>query len=188
MEKGIGQLLQKITQMKKNQWFVLILAGILIVVIAIPVTPDGTKEKTVEKETAAVSKADGIAVLEQRLAGVLSKVEGVGNTQIMLTLKSGGKKIVEKDMPVTDKSTQEKDSEGGNRVSGEKTIGEETVYTKDAGGSQIPYVIEEMEPKVEGVIVIAEGGGNSVVVQNVTEAIMALFGVEAHKIKVMKMN
>ena len=35
---------------------------------------------------------------------------------------------------------------------------------------------------------MAEGGDDPGVVQNITEAVMALFGVEAHKIKVMKMS
>ncbi len=35
---------------------------------------------------------------------------------------------------------------------------------------------------------IADGGDNAVVVQNITGAIQALYGVEAHKIKVMKRN
>ena len=36
------------------------------------------------------------------------------------------------------------------------------------------------------VIVIAEGGDNPVVIENITEAVQALFGVDTHKIKVMK--
>lgn len=35
-------------------------------------------------------------------------------------------------------------------------------------------------------IVIADGGGDAVVARNLTEAVQALFGVEAHKIKIMK--
>ena len=49
-------------------------------------------------------------------------------------------------------------------------------------------MIEELEPEIQGVVVVAEGGDNPVVVQNITEAVMALFGVEVHKIKVMKMS
>ena len=37
-------------------------------------------------------------------------------------------------------------------------------------------------------IVIADGGGDAVVARNLTEAVQALFGVEAHKIKIMKMR
>ena len=44
-----------------------------------------------------------------------------------------------------------------------------------------------LAPQVEGVAVSAEGGGNAKTVQNITEAIQALFGIEAHKIKIVKM-
>mgnify|MGYP006875711212 CR=1 FL=1 len=38
------------------------------------------------------------------------------------------------------------------------------------------------------VTVVAQGGGNAVVQKNITDVIQALFGVEAHKIKVVKMK
>ncbi|MCI8731835.1 MAG: hypothetical protein HFH59_13565 [Lachnospiraceae bacterium] len=41
---------------------------------------------------------------------------------------------------------------------------------------------------IQGVLIAAQGGDNSVVVRNIQEAVMALFQVEAHKIKVMKMK
>lgn len=192
MEKGFGQLFEKMKQMKKNQWLVVLLVGILILVIAIPIDTDNSKSTEEEKEnnTAAqnADSEDNLDVLEKRLTDTLSNVNGVGKVKVMITRKSSGEKIVEKDIPVTDRSTEEEDSEGGNRTTMERVSGEETVYERDEGGRQTPYVVEEIEPKVEGVIVIAEGGDNSSVIQNITEAIMALFGVEAHKIKVMKMN
>lgn len=42
--------------------------------------------------------------------------------------------------------------------------------------------------KVTGVLIAAEGADDSVTVQNIQEAVMALFQVEAHKIKIMKMK
>ena len=48
--------------------------------------------------------------------------------------------------------------------------------------------MKELNPKVEGIVVIAQGGENAVVVKNITEAIQALFDVDTHKIKVMKRN
>ena len=47
---------------------------------------------------------------------------------------------------------------------------------------------EEASPVIEGVLVAAQGGDNLSVVENISEAAMVLFGVEAHKIKVMKLN
>ena len=60
------------------------------------------------------------------------------------------------------------------------------MYEQQSDGTQIPYVSKELTPEIGGVLVIADGGDNAVVVQNITEAIQALFGVEAHKIKIMK--
>ena len=61
-----------------------------------------------------------------------------------------------------------------------------SVYEQTADGASVPYVSKELTPEVEGVIVIADGGGDAVVARNLTEAVQALFGVEAHKIKIMK--
>lgn len=44
------------------------------------------------------------------------------------------------------------------------------------------------QEKVTGVLIAAQGADNYVVVQNIQEAVMALFQIEAHKIKVMKMK
>lgn len=42
--------------------------------------------------------------------------------------------------------------------------------------------------KVGGIAIVAEGGDNAVVVQNITEVVQALFDVDAHKIKVIRGN
>ena len=82
----------------------------------------------------------------------------------------------------------ESDKQGGKRETKEAQDSEATVYNSTSGGEQTPYVTKEVNPKVEGVVVIAEGGGNAVVIKNITEAIQALFDVDTHKIKVMKRN
>lgn len=41
---------------------------------------------------------------------------------------------------------------------------------------------------VTGVLISAEGAGSAVTVQNIQQAIMALFQIDAHKIRIMKMK
>ena len=65
---------------------------------------------------------------------------------------------------------------------------ESTVYVTDSAGNNIPYVSKTMQPAVEGVTVVAQGGGDAVIQKNITEVIEALFDIEAHKIKVVKMK
>ena len=63
-----------------------------------------------------------------------------------------------------------------------------TVYAETEDGSQTPYISSETYPEIRGVLVVAKGGGDPVIVQQIQEAVMALFHVDAHKIKVLKMK
>lgn len=108
---------------KKNQWLILLLVGILLVVIAIP-TKSGTKEKSVVD-----SKNWSTSDTEQRLENILSQMQGIGEVHVMITYRQ--------------------------------------------------------ENEVEGVVVVAEGGEQGVIVQKITEVVRALFDVDSHKIKVI---
>ena len=50
----------------------------------------------------------------------------------------------------------------------------------------MPIWPNSTEPEVEGVIVAADGGNNAKTAADITDAVVALFGIEVHKIKVMK--
>ena len=126
--------------------------------------------------------------LEKRLEEVLSAVQGVGRVKVMITLSSRGEKIVEKDIPLERSNVVEKDSAGGNRSTNEMFSQEETVYSTNSQGDKIPYVVKENSAVVEGVSVVAEGGDNAMVQNNISDIVQALFGIEAHKIKVVKMK
>lgn len=194
MEKKWSEFLEQIKTNKKlpkkNQLLLLLLVGILLVVIAWPV-PDKTQEDYQEKQEQTGDSADISAeayeeYLERRVASALEYVEGVGRVEVVITLKSTGQKIVEKDQTSGSQISSEEDSSGGTRTVEDRSSDKTSVYEQQSDGSQTPYVSKEMTPEIAGVLVIADGGDNAVVVQNITEAIQALFGVEAHKIKIMK--
>ena len=177
----------------------ILLIGLLLLVIAIPVPRESDKEQEETKRETSVGIRSGNgtgaedtlvgqyeAYLEKRVADALECVEGVGKTEVVITLKSSGQKVIEKDQISNSRTTTEEDSAGGTRVEKEGEAEKTSIYEQREDGSQTPYVSREMLPEVEGVAVIAEGGDHPVVVQNITEAIQALFGIEAHKIKIMK--
>lgn len=176
-------------KMKKEQIVVWLLLLALVIVIF---WPAGSGKETASGETEVPEqKAQEIQsqeeAMEQALADTLAQVDGVGAVRVALTLESTNRKIVEKDVPDSQSSET--------RTSGDETSEnssfsqeESTVYERDGSGAETPYVVSEEYPAVRGVLIVAEGGDNSVVVQEIQEAVMALFGVDAHKIKVMKMK
>lgn len=187
-------------KLTKENMAIMALLGILLMVIAIPVK----KTETQKDQTAAPenkSTASGTqeteeegnpgsyaGELEERLESLLASMEGVGNVKVMVTLDSSREQVVEKDIPSTMDTTKETDSTGGSRDVINSRQEETTVYVTDSAGNKTPYVSKIREPSIEGVTVVAQGGGNAVIQKNITEVIQALFGIEAHKIKVVKMK
>lgn len=151
---------------KKENLGVALLIGLLLLIIALPVRKNEESTET-EESTGSVSQSlseqDWQTGMEDRLARVLEQVRGVGKAEVFLTCEGTQEKVVEKDET-------------------------ETVYERDSRGNQTPYVSSEIYPRVTGVLVVAQGGDDPVVIQNIQEAVQVLFQVEAHKIKVMKMN
>lgn len=178
--------------LKKDRLVILLLCGVLLLIIAFPVNTgnQNNTDEMAEKSAEAVDSYSYARYLEQHLEEILSQVKGAGEVRVMITLTDSGERIVEKDTESTTETVKEEDSQGGSRTTMNDSRSETSVYNSGSGESLSsggePYVTKEKTPVVGGIIVIADGGDNGVVVQNITEAIQALFDVDTHKIKVMK--
>lgn len=183
------QWIDKIKELKRDQILMILLAGVLLLVIALP-ADQGTEtalnaaQDETEADDSFLSESE---ILERKLKNILGQVEGIGRTEVMLTLKSDGRSIVEKDVEQS-QGKEENGEEGNAASSSEINSSESTVFQKDMHGNETPYVTEKLKPEIDGVLVIAQGAGSGSVASEITEAVMALFGVPAHKIKVMKMK
>lgn len=194
METKIRTFLKKVTEENKmsgrQKILLVFLVGLLLFVIALPSDKKKAEERVEEEKEASISFETDLEqyreYLERRVGEALSYVEGVGKAEVVITMKSTAAKVVEKDTNASEQVVSEEDSSGGVRNTKEDNREKQSVYVQESDGTQIPYVSKEMTPEIEGVVVVAQGGGNAVVVQNITEAIQALFGVEPHKIKIMK--
>lgn len=146
---------------------------------------DGSSGGTEDISSGYTAEEDYAGYLEQKLKETLSGMAGVGKVSVMITLASSEELVVEKDEPVSRSNTTENDSAGGSRSIYEVESRPQTIYRTQGSDSE-PYVVKTLLPKVEGVVVVAEGAGTGSTSKNITEVVQALFGIEANKIKVVK--
>lgn len=181
-------------KLRKDQILILLLAGILLLVIAIPV-PKNTDETTGNRSSSAgeqIQSMDSdvdlayIDYLEKHLAASLSQIDGAGDVDVMITLKSSTEKIIEKDQNQQTETVTESDSQGGTRTTSNLSHEESTIYEDHSDSTKEPYVSKTITPQVEGVLVIASGGGQAVVKESITDAVRALFDIDTHKIRIVK--
>lgn len=169
----------KIRKMKRTDWLVVLLGGVLLLIIAIPA--GGGREEGKDKDSQAVEgeetgakeaneKIEYRREMEKELEELLGQMEGVGKVKVMLTLKDQGEEIPDK-----------------NVSSGADDYDSTTVVYRNEDGES-PYITRRLYPDIEGVVIVAEGGGSPGIVNDISDAVMALFGVELHKIKIVKMR
>lgn len=198
-----------IKELKKENFVVMFLMGLLLLIIVWPVSDKKTESK--QQQSGISDRVSSImennqeevaepqqthtgqdwftyaSVLEDTLEEVLSTMEGAGKVKVMVTLKASGESVVEKDITTgIDASTQVNADGGSHNTSGNEKTGT-TVYVKEDNVSY-PYVKQVICPEIAGVVVSVQGGNSQTINKNITEAIQALFGIEAHKIKIIKMS
>ena len=189
--------------LKKENMIVFVLLGILLLVIAIPLDSGKDKKQTDEVAKKEEDDLDSISAdeevfmdesmeyclaLETRIEEILSVMDGVGDVQAMVTVSTSREMIVEKDEPVNRATVTESDGNGGSRSTNESSFEYETIYETYSEGNKIPYVVKQIEPQIQGITVVAQGGGNAMIQKNISDVLEALFHIEAHKIKVVKMK
>lgn len=126
------------------------------------------------RSIASVESADSDS-LNKELEDILSQVEGAGQVKVLINYKQSGEKILAYDM-----ESNINENEG----SKENNSKSEVVYD----GNKMPVILKEYMPKVEGVIIVAQGGNIENVKKQLIAGTVALLGIDEHKIEVLKMK
>ena len=168
--------------------------GVILCILAFPA---GSKSSRVtlpvsrsadEAGTVSVSVSPDMTAyereLEERVREILRGVSGVGEVDVMIVLKSSAEKVIQVDNSSSKSVTTEKGS--GTERSVETMDQEHSTVLTGSGSGQEPVVAKEVYPEIAGIVISASGGGNASVQAEISEAMEALFGLPANKIKVLK--
>ena len=142
---------------------------------------DGTDSARTE---AGESASDYERELEERVREILRGVSGVGEVDVMIVLRSSSEKIIQVDN-TTSRSVTTENGNGSTR-SVENLDQAHTAVLTGSGSGQEPVVAKEVYPELSGIIISAQGGGSAAVQAEISEAMEALFGLPANRIRVLK--
>ena len=152
---------------------VVILAGVVLLLLPPLWEKEGAGEEEEIQAPQEVNTEDSAAALERRLEEALSQIQGVGEADVILTLKSGPQKILAQD---SETSISERGTEAS--VS--------SVLISRGSGEEDAVVVQQLSPQYQGALVICLGGDDPEVRLRLVEAVSALTGLGADKISVCK--
>ena len=95
--------------------------------------------------------------LKEELKDILSKIEGIGAVDILITYSETSSFTPIYNETHSNSTTEEIDDAGGKRTIESTNINKEVVL-EESNGKSMPITEKVVMPKVEGVIVAAEGG------------------------------
>ena len=113
------------------------------------------------------------AGLEERLERALSRIDGAGEVEVVLTVKSGPQQVLAQDVDTTvdDRGTQSALT---------------SVVVSHGGGEEEAVVVQQLSPQYQGALVVCSGGDDPQVRLRLVEAVAALTGLGADQISVCK--
>lgn len=146
-------------------------AMILFAGLVLMMLPSGNDSGRTEQEKQ--EEIYSLAQTEHRLEEILKNMQGVGQVDVMLTLKSGSTLELAKDSSLS--------------IRDEETKRESDVVTiSGGGGSEEVVITQQRYPIYQGAVVVCEGGSNSSVRLAVIEAVSVLTGLGSDRISIVQ--
>lgn len=133
------------------------------------------------KPTTSVSSSDAVPTEARDVQGemeeILSKISGVGQVQVMLTVDTDGTRQLAQDTEL---------SYSGSTAAPEDYSRRSETVVVDGGDGDQTVVVQTQYPTYRGALVVCQGGDRAEVKLAVTEAVAALTGLTADRITVAK--
>ena len=162
---SISSSIEKIKSNKKLQFLLIAIIFVAILFLVF----FSFNEKEIEK-TAVDPIESYVCNLEDKLSNCLSNVAGVGKVKVVITVESGMETVL-----AMEKITKETSS---------GLVVEETPVI--INGKTV--VVKELYPKIEGVLIVAEGASNISVLSRIQQAVISLFDINLDQIEILSMK
>lgn len=165
---------------------VFIIGLILLIAASVFIKPKQTNKnpdkQMVEKQ---VVEQDYAVKLENGLKNILSKINGVGNVDVLITLNTDEEVVAAMDSVQSQSITNEKDNNGGTRETKQIESNNKIVTEQGVSGQNQPIVLKKVMPEIRGVIVVADGASDPKISYELMTTVQTALDVPAYKIKIV---
>lgn len=187
MKEKLLQIKDGFKNMPKKTKLIVVLGliGILLILCSELFLSGRASSKVLPSEP---SQADYVAALEKGLETMLSKVKGVGRTEVLISLEMGSERVYAKEEKTISDQAEEVLQSGLSKSEAKQQSEVKYIYVDDSSGKRQALLLTELEPKIKGVIVACEGGDNQLVQLTVTEAVKTYLGISSSRVYVMTLN
>ncbi len=161
-----------------------------VIGIALILLSDILPERKKSAETAQPEQEsfyETAQALEKRLAEIISGIEGVGKTRVLVTLESSVRYVYAQETKTSSDSSADtgEGQEKKTRTSG--SAEEKYIFIEDENGRRRALLITTVEPVVKGVVIICEGADNAKVKLRVMNAATVALGISSARVSIEKM-
>ena len=131
-----------------------------------------------KKTSTTTTTIDYSQQIESKLEKVLSNIEGAGDVSVMVTVESSPQLVI-----ATSKEEKTTSNNSTNSNSNNITVVETPVIVTKNGVSS-PLVLQEIQPKITGVIVVAQGANDAKVRLELLKAVQSVLNIEISCIEI----
>ena len=161
------------------------IAGMVLILLSSfwPKSETATKN---EETTTTMTTSEYTDLLQQRLASIVNSIEGVGQSEIMVTLETGLQNIyANQEQKNTDKS-QDITGENTTRIQERQDVEQNVILVDDPEGGEKALIKTQLETQIKGVVVVCQGGDDPVVQTRISQAITSALDISSKRVCVTK--
>lgn len=168
---NIKKILNRDFIKSNKKTFICFVAGLLgiLLIFASEAFPNAQK-KNKDGEKTYVSYSNET---EEKLADIISEVEGAGKTKVFLTIEESEEYVYAQNI-----SSDKKDNAQQNE--------DKEYVIVDGNGGKSGLLVKTVNPKIRGVAIVCEGGDDPAVQQRIYSCVSASLGISTARISISK--
>lgn len=174
MNIKLQQLADKLRQSPNRLKIAVVLgaAGMLMIMLSelVPVGKETPEKSAPQMQTS--DSGDFRKRTETELKELLEKIDGVGECEVMISIESGTEYIYTENISRFSEDNTDRRSE---------KLDEDIVITEN-GGTRQPLIRKVIDPKIGGVVIVCEGGGDIIINERVQKAVSTALNISSTRV------